>query len=87
MDRIQQIRQHQQRAAENIVLTYLLAEHFRRSGNPDEASRLLLMTAEVAGAQMTYGNLDPAESDLAAQELREALTQIVLRAKSLAGSR
>lgn len=75
---------HVQQIAHGVVLTHVLEQVFVMSHRPDEASRELLDAYERIAEKFSFEGIDPALSDLATQELRDALIRIVLRARGLA---
>ena len=87
MNRIEEIRLQQHLAATGTILVFLLAEYFKASGDADAASARLFQIAALAGEQMTFDRLDPAQSDLSAQEFRDAFERILRRALALATGR
>jgi predicted Ser/Thr protein kinase len=70
--------------AMGMLLSLVLKQQFQASGDPDKASRELLDLCEQLGGQTTFEGVDPALSDHAAQEFRDTLIRLVLRARSLA---
>jgi hypothetical protein len=73
-----------QMQALSMLVAYLLEHHFIATGRPDEASRETLDHFERLAAEMSFDDVHPAQSDLAAQELRDSLIRVILRARSLA---
>jgi hypothetical protein len=75
---------HVQQIASGVVLTYVLEKILVLSGNADQASRELMDQYERIADKFSFDGIDPALSDLATQELRDALIRTVLRARGLA---
>lgn len=70
--------------ATRALLVKLMEELFRQSGDPAAKADEWLDLFEASAAKMTFPNTSPDWSDVAAQEFRDALVQIVGHARSLA---
>ena len=80
----ERMHQHVQMLAQGILIEWLLAAHFSRAKNPAKVANEMLASAEKIGAKMTFPEVGPEWSDLAAQEFRDFLMQHIHRAKALA---
>jgi hypothetical protein len=72
-----------QQQAMGFAVAWLMAEHFKRSTNPAAEADYFLRVVESLGDRMTYPELGPEWSDVAAQELRDSLSRIGHRARAL----
>lgn len=84
MTRHDEIQKAMANLAQGYVVQFLLAQHFRSSPDPAKTSASFLAHCESVAEQMAFDHLDPAESDLAAQEFRDSLLRLALRAQAIA---
>lgn len=66
------------------LVEWMLTAHFSRTDNPASTADDMLLLAERLSDQMSYPDLGPEWSDLAAQEFRDTLVRHIHRAKALA---
>lgn len=83
-DSKEQMLRHIQSLAQGVLIEWLLTAHFSRSPDPAQAANDMLVLAESLSDQMTFPNVGPEQSDLAAQEFRDSLVCHIHRAKALA---
>jgi hypothetical protein len=70
--------------ATDFLLSWTMAAVFNMSPNPSRTADEWLRVAEHAAEKMTFPDLPPEWSDVAAQELRDALARRIHRARVLA---
>ena len=75
---------HVQFLALNLIVTKLLAREFALSANANELAADWLNLTELESEGMTFPDLLPEWSDIAAQEYRDSAIRLVLRARALA---
>jgi hypothetical protein len=68
----------------STLLSQALARIFKLSGDPNGESKALLEQMDTVMSASTFPNWGPEESDLAAQDLRDEVVRIVLRARAFA---
>lgn len=85
-DREEQMKSAMRELAYAYIVQYLLAQHLRAAPDPDGAAAALTVRFEEAAERLTFPGLDPALSDVSAQEFRDVLVRIVDRALSQARS-
>ncbi len=75
---------HVQFLALNLIVTKLLAREFALSANANEMAAEWLNLTELESERITFPDLPPEWSDIAAQEYRDSAIRIVLRARAFA---
>ena len=66
------------------IIEMLLAREFSLSANTNEMAAEWLNLTELASEKMTFPDLPPEWSDVAAQEYRDSAIRHILRARALA---